>query len=193
MENIFPPIPGDTLIVFGAYLVGVGIVSFWPTYLLMWTGSAAGCLLIYAVVIIKGREWLQRWEPRVFSDDHLALGERWFYRHGQKIVIFNRFLPTVRAFVGVAAGLGRMHPVRMSLYVILGTFLWNSLLVYFGIKVGQNWSLVIQVLKAYNKAILVLLVLGGAGYYIHHRRRKARKPALEVSVPAEKADGTNSS
>jgi len=176
MENVVPLIPGDTLIVFGAYLAGIGIIQLWPAYFLMWAGSAVGCLLIYGIAYTKGRDWFQKWEPRIFSNEHLQLGERWFIKHGQKIVIFNRFLPTVRAFVGVVAGLSRMHPARMSLYVILGTLLWNSLLVYFGLMVGENWALVVSVLRTYNRIILVLLVIGGAAWYIRHRRRKHAKP-----------------
>ena len=191
MENVVPPIPGDTLIVFGAYLVGLGIIQLWPAYFLMWAGSALGCLLIFAIAYTKGRPWFQRWEPRIFSDANLSLGEKWFSKHGQKIVIFNRFLPTVRAFVGVVAGLGRMHPVRMTLYVIFGTLIWNSLLVYFGLKVGENWHLVTQVLKAYNRAILVLLIAGAVGWYIVHRRRKARTAsAVDSEVPGESSDSS---
>jgi len=175
MENVVPPIPGDTLIVFGAYLSGIGIIRVVPAYLWMWAGSALGCMLVYGVAYLKGRELFLRWESRKFSDENLNRAERWFSRYGNHVVVFNRFLPTVRVFVGVVAGLSRMHPLRMLAYVLLGTFLWNSLLVYFGLMVGENWRLVVDVLRAYNRIILVLIVMGGIGFLLWRRKKKQER------------------
>ena len=188
LENVFPPIPGDTLIVFGACLAGMGVIHTVPVYFAMWAGSALGCLLIYSVAYLKGRELFLRLEPRIFSEANLDRAGRLFARYGDRLVVFNRFLPTVRAFVGVAAGLSRMHPFRMVCYVLLGTFLWNSLLVYFGLMVGENWQLVIDVLNAYNKIALVLLVAGGVGFWLWRRKKKRAGDAVpeEVSEPIDR-------
>lgn len=178
MENVFPPIPGDTLIVFGAYLAGIGVIAVWPAYIAMWIGSAVGCLLVYGIAYIKGRDFFLRLEERWFNESKIAVAETWFEKYGTRIIIFNRFLPTVRAFVGIVAGIIRMNPVRMTLYVLIGTFLWNSLLVYFGLKVGENWQLVITALQTYNQAVISLAVIVGVIYYWMKRRR--RKVAEEI-------------
>ena len=180
LENVVPPIPGDTLIVFGAYLAGIGIIRAMPAYLSMFAGSALGCMLVYALAYLKGRELFMKWEPRIFTEDRMRRGEAWFDRYGPRVVIFNRFLPTVRAFIGVVAGLSRMHPVRMFAYVILATLLWNSLLVYFGLMVGENWGLVVDVLKAYNRVLIVLIVIAVAGYFLWWRKRKRPKAGEET-------------
>jgi membrane protein DedA with SNARE-associated domain len=175
MENVVPPIPGDTLIVFGAYLAGVGIIQVWPAYFVMWAGSAIGCLLIYAFAFWKGRAFFLKLQLRFVTEAHLDSAEVWFTRYGDKIVIFNRFLPTVRAFVGIVAGISRMSPVRMTLYVLVSTFLWNSLLVYFGLMVGENWEIVIDVMKTYNRVALTLMAVGGIGFWIWRRRKTAEE------------------
>lgn len=169
LENLLPPIPGDTLIVFGAYLAGIGIIGVVPAYFSMWLGSVIGCMLVYGVVYLKGRAIFLKWESKIFSEINLKKAEDWFSRYGDRLVIFNRFLPTVRAFVGIGAGITRIHPFRMLVYVLLGTFLWNSLLVYFGLMLGENWRLVIDILRAYNQVILVLVVLAGISYWFWHR------------------------
>lgn len=171
MENVFPPIPGDTLIVFGAYLAGIGIISVWPAYFAMWGGGALGCLLIYGLALWKGRPFFLRLNVSFLNEENLDLAENWFQRYGDKVVILNRFLPTVRAFIGIVAGISQMHPVRMVAYVFLGTFLWTSLLVYFGLMVGENWQIVIDVMKAYNKVVLGLMVIGGIGFWLWRRKR----------------------
>ncbi len=171
MENVTPPVPGDTLIVFGAYLAGMGLIGVWPAYLAMFVGSVLGCMLVYALAYWKGRAFLIGLFPRIFRAERLDDTERWFRRYGDKVVVFNRFLPTVRAFVGIVAGVSRMHPVRMGAYVLLGTFMWNSLLVYFGLVVGENWEVVIGALRAYNQVAMGLLVLGAIGFAVWRRRR----------------------
>lgn len=175
LENLIPPIPGDTLIVFGAYLAGMGIIHLVPAYLAMWLGSTLGCLLVYAVAYWKGRAFFLGFRSRIFSEKNLDRVEAGFSRYGDRIVIFNRFLPTVRAFVGIVAGISRIHPVRMLVYVVLSTLLWNSLLVYFGLKVGENWGLVVDALRTYNRVILVLMAAGGIGYWLWRRKKKRGK------------------
>ncbi|MCZ6636019.1 MAG: DedA family protein [bacterium] len=174
MENITPPIPGDMLIVFGAYLAGVGIIGLWPAYFVMWAGSALGCMVVYGVSFWKGRDWILHLGKPFVTVESLDKAEVWFQRYGDKIVVFNRFMPTVRMFVGVVAGVSRMHPVRMTLYVVLGTFLWNSILVYFGVTVGENWQVVIDVMNAYNRVLMGLMVAGGVGYWFWRRKQKSR-------------------
>ncbi len=165
LENVVPPVPGDTVIVFGAYLAGIGVIAVWPAYFAMWVGSTVGCLLIYGVAFVKGRAFFLRLNLKFLNEENLGRAEAWFNRYGGKIVVFNRFLPTVRIFVGIVAGISRMHPARMTLYVVCGTLLWNSLLVYFGLMVGENWQLVVDVLKTYNRVLVVLMVVGLIGFW----------------------------
>ena len=188
MENIVPPIPGDTLIVFGAYLAGIGVISVVPAYVVMWVGSATGCLTVYAVAYAKGRDFFLRLEARFFDESNIETAEDWFERYGIRIIIFNRFLPTVRAFVGIVAGIIRMNPLQMILYVSIGTFLWNSLLVYFGLKVGENWQLVIQVLKTYNQVVFALAVMIGGAYYGWKWMRKRRLGSREQGAGEKTED-----
>ena len=177
LENVLPPIPGDTLIVFGAYLAGIGVIQVWPAYISMYVGSAMGCLLVYGMAYVKGRDFFLRLERRIFDESKIEVAEIWFDKYGIRIVIFNRFLPTVRAFVGIVAGIIRMNPVRMTLYVAIGVFLWNSLLVYFGLMVGENWQLVVTVLRTYNQVVITLvLVVGGAYYGWKYWKRRKSEP-----------------
>ena len=176
MENVLPPIPGDSLIVFGAYLAGIGVIGVVPAYLAMWAGSTLGCMLVYGVAYWKGRELFLRLPGRLFSAENLAKTEDWFTRHGIKVVIFNRFLPTVRAFVGVVAGISRMHPVKMLVYVLLGTFLWNSILVCLGVMVGENWELVVHILDMYNRVLIGSMVVAAGGFALWRWRRRGVPP-----------------
>ena len=174
-ENLIPPIPGDSIIVFGAYLSGRGVLGKTEAFIWMWIGSYTGCMFLYVIGYTKGREFFVSRSPRIFSPERFAQAERWFERYGGKLIVFNRFLPGVRCVIGISAGLSRVKPWRMGLYVALGTLLWNGILVYTGIVVGSNWKLILQILKTYNHIMMVLILLAGCAFAaIWFRRRKKR-------------------
>lgn len=172
-ENLIPPIPGDSIIVLGAYLAGRGVLNEVEAFTYMWLGSFSGCMLVYAVGYRKGRAFFIARSPRVFCPERFAQAERWFERYGGKLIIFNRFLPGIRCVIGISAGIGGVKPARMALYVALGTLIWNGILVYAGILVGSNWKLILNILKTYNRVMTVLLVLAaGVGVAVWYRRRR---------------------
>ncbi|MSS72358.1 MAG: DedA family protein [Candidatus Latescibacteria bacterium] len=173
-ENLIPPIPGDSIIVLGAYLAGRGVLNEAEVFIWMWLGSFSGCMFVYAVGYRKGRAFFVARSPRIFSPERFAQAERWFDRYGGKLIVFNRFLPGVRCVIGISAGIGGVKPMRMALYMTLGTLIWNGLLVYTGILVGSNWKLILRILKTYNRVLMVLFILaagGGAAVWYRHRRR----------------------
>ncbi len=179
LENLIPPIPGDSLIVLGAYLAGRGVLNPAEAFLSTWVGSFLGCMLVYAVGYRRGRAFFVARSPRIFSPERFALAERWFDRYGGKLIVFNRFLPGVRCVIGISAGLSHVKPARMALCVALGTLVWNGLLVYAGMLVGSNWKVILQVLKTYNSVMMGLLVLaaGVTAAFWYRRRRRPRKGA----------------
>ena len=181
LENVVPPIPGDTLIVFGAYLAGRGVIDVWAAYGAMFVGSASGCLLVYWIAYVKGREFFLRLEARYFDESKIEVAENLFQKYGIRIVIFNRFLPTVRAFVGIVAGIIQMRPQKVVLCVLVGTFIWNSLLVYFGLMVGENWQLVIAVLRTYNQVVIALALVTAAVYYGLKWRKNRRAAVVQCA------------
>ena len=181
LENLIPVIPGDSIIVFGAYMAGLGILGAGEAFVWIWLGSFSGCMLVYLIGYYKGRSFFVARSRRVFSDARFAQAERWFARYGGKLIVFSRFIPGVRAVIGISAGLSRVRPLRMGIYVALGTLIWNGILVYLGILLGTNWKLIIKILAAYNRAMILLLLVGacaaGAVWYRRTRLKLGKKGA----------------
>jgi membrane protein DedA with SNARE-associated domain len=179
LENILPPVPGDTLIVFGAYLAGRGVLNELEVFAWLWVGSFSGGMLVYALGYRKGRVFFNSWSPRIFSEERFGRAERWFTRYGGKLIVFSRFIPAVRCVIGISAGISKVRPLPMAAYLGVGTLLWNGLLVYAGLLVGTNWRLILRILSAYNRAMLAVLLLAlalGAVYAIRRRKRIVSKP-----------------
>ncbi|MFO8155380.1 MAG: DedA family protein [Pseudomonadota bacterium] len=94
-----------------------------------------------------------------------------FGRHGSLLIVTGRAIPTVRSLVSVPAGLLPMPPTRFLLLTLLGTSLWNSLLVVAGYLLGAQWELLAPWLGAYGAGAAVTLI-ALAGWFLWRRNRR---------------------
>ncbi|MEL6615140.1 MAG: DedA family protein, partial [Bacteroidota bacterium] len=129
LENLVPPIWGDTLIVLCGWLVGVGTIAPVPTVLLATLGGALGFMTLYAVgrrldTAIADPTRL-RWIPR----GPLAAAERWLSRWGMGVVAANRFLAGGRSVISLLVGASRLPVGRTAFWSTVSALLWCSLLV----------------------------------------------------------------
>ena len=86
----------------------------------------------------------------------------------------NRFLPALRAFFFVGAGLSRMSAGAVLLYGGISALLWNALLMGIGYAVGSNWDVLRDLTERYTVATLILVtitVLGIVARFAYDLRR----------------------
>jgi membrane protein DedA with SNARE-associated domain len=164
IEYVFPPFPGDIVVVFGAFLVAR---RGWPATAVFGSvtaGSVAGFMMAYSA----GR-WLRRAESH-WIQGRLArarptidrLVER-FSRHGSWYLAINRFLPSVRALFFVAAGMVPLPPWKVLVFGLVSALVWNALLFALGATAGWQWSRLQQIFLTYGTvAWIVVAVVGGA-------------------------------
>src|SRR5690606_36659203 len=103
-----------------------------------------GAWLLYGVGAVIGLERLrtlaaQRW-LLLFGSADLERGERFFDRHGDKIVLFGRCIPLVRSIVSVPAGVERMPLGRFTLLTAVGSGVWNAIFIAAGHEAGDRWE-----------------------------------------------------
>jgi len=173
-ENVVPPIPGDTVTVFGGYLVGRGQLSLAATVLATTIGSFAGFMAMYGVGRFLGHELLKH-GGRVFAPSTIAKVHGWFERYGIGVVIANRFLSGARSVISICAGIARLNPLVVAVCCLVSCLAWNGLLIWAGSKVGENWAVIITWLKKYNAMMAVALavvIAFWAGRSLWQRRRK---------------------
>lgn len=162
VEYVFPPFPGDTITLFGAFLITAKGWSFVAVLVSVLIGSGAGAMLDFRFgVWLKKRELSKpskRPEARAKINRLVAR----FERHGEAFIVLNRFLPGVRALFFVAAGMAGMRPARVLLWATVSALLWNLLLIALGTLVGANFEELKAFMSTYSHfvwAILVALVL----------------------------------
>ncbi len=144
LENLFPPIPSEVILPFAGFRAERGDLNLVLAWLAATIGALVGALVLYALGAWIGSERLhelagKRWFI-VFGQKDYERGERFFERHGGKIVLFGRCVPIVRSVVSVPAGVARMPLARFCAYTAAGSAVWNALFIGAGYKLGQNYD-----------------------------------------------------
>lgn len=140
LEVLVPPIPSEVILPFAGYLsqsgqLQLGWLLFWST-LASWLGA----LLLYGLGAKIGMARAVRLlaGTRLVSRTDLERGADWFTRSGGWTVLVGRMVPGVRSLISIPAGASRMGIVRFSVYTIIGSGLWNALLLGVGAALGTQ-------------------------------------------------------
>ena len=162
LENILPPIPGDLVVVFGGYLVGMGKLSMLPTIFWAGLGGAIGFMTLFEIGKHIGNRASQKKGLKWISQAQLEKSQGWMKQYGQGIVLANRFLAGTRSVISVSAGISHLNTLKTTISSTVSSFVWCALLVYLGFWLGDRWELVGEWLGTYSKVILAILGLAGA-------------------------------
>ena len=157
IENVFPPIPGDTVTILGAYLVGRQVLDFWGVFLSTTFGSVAGFMALYGFAFWLERKIIEKYMPNWVSQEKFNKVEGWFKHYGYWIILLNRFLSGVRSVISLVAGITKMQPKWVFLLGLISCAIWNGSLIYLGATLGKNWEEIIAFLSSYNKAVILIL------------------------------------
>jgi len=179
LENLFPPAPGDTVTVFGAFLVGVGRLDFFIVYAVTTLGSAAGFMILFYAGAFLEMEFFLNTRFKIFSSHKILSAEKWFNRYGYYVVVLNRFLPGLRSVISIVAGVSHLHGLKVFLLSIVSAMGWNIIWIYSGYTLGNNWDMVNQkisgIIRNYNIAAGILLITALAGFFIFKMLKKRRR------------------
>jgi len=117
-------LPGDSLLFTAGFLASQDYLNIWLLIPVCFVAAVTGDAVGYAFGNRVGRGLFRRPESRIFKPGHLLRAEAFFERHGGKAVVLARFLPIVRTFVPIVAGVGAMRYPRFALFNVTGAVLW---------------------------------------------------------------------
>ncbi len=157
VENVFPPSPGDTFVIFGAFLAGQKIIDPYLVFLVTAVGSLLSIMLIYNLARLKGKDFFLKRNFCFLRKKRIPYVEDSFARHGEKIIITSRFFVGVRTIVIILAGIAGVSKTRMLFFSAIGIAFWHGILIYAGYEIGDNWQQIVVFLGIYNKLIISTL------------------------------------
>jgi membrane-associated protein len=131
-------LPGDSLLFTGGLLAAGGLIApLWVLLLLLPVAAVAGNLVGYWIGRKGGPAVFDRPDSRLFKAQHVERAHTFFERNGARTVVLARFVPIVRTFATVVAGVARMDFRRFTLYSILGGIAWTVGVTVLGFWLGH--------------------------------------------------------
>jgi len=174
------PVPSEAVMPFVGFKVVDKEWNFWLAVLATSLGSIAGSLISYLLGYYGGKPVVMKVGKYLLLDHHdLELTERFFHRRGGVITLFiSRFVPVVRHLISIPAGIGKMKMIPFLLATLIGATMWNTFLLYCGMKLRQNWGTV-QKYSHQADIVVVIFLAAGLAWFIRSRlkKRTATEPA----------------
>ena len=173
IESSVAPLPSEVVIPPAAHLAYTHQIplSLWGVVLAGAIGSWLGATIMYWVSRLAGRPLVMRYGKYIFiPHEKIEKAERWTAHYGSMGVFISRVLPVIRHLIGIPTGIVRMNYLKYSIYTLLGSATWCSVLCYVGVKAGQDEQLMRG--ELHHVTLWVggaMLVLGGLYYFFVHR------------------------
>lgn len=162
IENIFPPIPSEVILTFSGFMTTTTEMTVLGVILYATAGSVAGAVILYGIGQIFNIEMLEkiinRWGHilRIKVSD-IEKADSWFQKYGYRTIFFCRMIPLIRSLISIPAGMANMKFNLFLFYTTLGTFIWNTLLIFAGAVLGESWSTILNYMDVYSHITYAIL------------------------------------
>jgi len=178
LENVFPPIPSEIILTFGGFMTTTTNLTVIGVILAATAGSVVGAIILYVIGlqlnVTRLEMIIDRWGHllRITKED-IHRADAWFDKYGPWTVFFCRFVPIIRSLISIPAGMSHMNAGLFLLLTTIGTFIWNTVLVYLGARLGESWEVIVYYMDMYSYVIYgVIFILVIFVLYKFIKRRK---------------------
>jgi membrane-associated protein len=169
-------LPGDSLLVTAGVFAAAGHLDI--IGLLFWVTLAAivGDQLGYYIGYRTGPRIFRRQDSLLFKRDHLIRARDFYERHGGKTIILARFIPVIRTFAPVVAGVGQMEYRRFVSFNVVGGVLWVWSMTLLGVTLGNVIPDIDRHIHVVIAVVVFLSILPAIIEYIRSRGRVVEPP-----------------
>ncbi|MEM0155044.1 MAG: DedA family protein [Thermoplasmataceae archaeon] len=183
LEGLLIPVPSEVVLAFGGYLALTGAlppyfgISAYIIVLIAGSlGNLVGALLAYVLGDKGGIPLIMRYGKYFGLDEgSIQRTHRWFVKYGDSSVFFTRLVPVFRSFISIPAGVAKMRLRDFTILTLVGSILWDILLVYLGYSLGPHWQDILSYFDQYTYvaaaafvAVLIWIIYRG------HLRKKGK-------------------
>lgn len=178
LESTIAPIPSEIVMPFSGFLISEQRFTLLGVAFISTLGTVTGSSLSYWMGKQGGNNLVKKFGKYIFlHEQDLLWTEQWFNKHGEKTIFISRFIPVVRHFISIPAGIARMNKFHFLLYTFLGGFIWNTFLACMGIILKNNWELVHEYSQPLDIIFVIILALALIYYIYKHLKGKHERVA----------------
>ncbi|MBI1728756.1 MAG: VTT domain-containing protein [Candidatus Rokubacteria bacterium] len=149
-------LPGDSLLITAGLLASAGILNIWWLNGLLIAAAIVGDSTGYAIGARLGPRIFTREKSLLFNPKHVERTQRFYEKYGPKTIVIARFVPIIRTFAPVLAGVGTMRYRRFLTYNVAGGIGWVASMTWAGYLLGQT---VPNISKHMHVLVIVIIVL----------------------------------
>jgi membrane-associated protein len=148
--------PGDSLLFTAGLLTMTGVIAFplWLVCVVLVVAAFVGNVVGYYIGRAAGPAIFDKPESKLFKPKHVERTHEFFEKYGNRAIVMGRFVPIVRTFITVMAGVARMDARNYFVYSAIGGVLWAAGVTLLGAFLGQ-----FQIVRDHIELMLVLVVL----------------------------------
>ncbi len=168
-------LPGDSLLFTAGLLCATKVFDqpIWLIVLVTMAAAIVGDQVGYRLGSKVGPALFAKPKSRLFNPEHVLKAQGFFDKYGPKAIVLARFVPIVRTFTPVIAGVGRMKPKLFSTYNIVGGILWGGGVTIAGYLLGKRFPALGKKIELLSLVIIAISVLPIVIEFVKHRREKA--------------------
>ena len=152
-------LPGDSLLFTAGFLASQGIFDIRVLSIACFIAAVIGDSVGYAFGHKVGRRLFNKTDSIFFHKDHLMKAENFYEIHGKKTIVLARFMPVIRTFAPIVAGIGKMNYKTFISYNIVGGLIWSVGLTMMGYFLGKSIPNVDRYLLPIIALIIILSIL----------------------------------
>ncbi len=168
-------LPGDTLLIAAGVLASQGALPLGWTIVTIATAAIIGDNVGYTIGRYSGKKLFKKEDGILFRREYMLRSQAFYEKHGGKTIVLARFVPIVRTFAPMVAGIGKMHRGKFFFYNVVGGIFWATSLVLLGYYVGSRIPKIGDYLEY---AILFVIVLSLAPAVWHIASSKKSRQML---------------
>jgi membrane protein DedA with SNARE-associated domain len=159
IENVFPPIPADSIVALGSWLAGRGDGSAMGAFLATWIGNVGGAAAMYYVGRSHGVAFMHKRFPRLADEKNEKRLAAMYGKYGILALVVSRLIPGVRAVVPPFAGALRVPPLQAIGAIAIASAVWYGIISYVAFHANTEFSQLMKIVKDSG----TIMALVGAG------------------------------
>jgi membrane-associated protein len=166
-------LPGDSLLITAGLVAAAGHLNLWLLFVLLSLAAITGDSVGYAIGYRAGPVLFTRPKSLLFDPRHLDRTREFYARHGAKTIVIARFVPLIRTFAPVVAGVGQMEYRRFVIYNVAGGVGWTIGMTSAGYLLGRAIPNISSYVHVVVLIVIVLSLVPIAVELARERRRRA--------------------
>jgi membrane-associated protein len=166
-------LPGDSLLITAGLVAATGALNIWWLNVLLVAAAIVGDSVGYAIGWRAGPRLFTRPKSLLFNPRHVDRTRTFYARHGAKTIVIARFVPIVRTFAPVVAGVGQMEYRRFLFYNVAGGVGWVTSMTWAGYLLGQAVPNIGDHIHIVVAVVILLSLIPIVVELVRERRRRS--------------------